>query len=115
MTPTSTPPEVEAALDSFPGVRSSAVIGLPDDNIGNRLHAIIDRPEGPADTDALMAHPGKRLVRYKTPRTFEWVSEPLRDEAGKVRRNALRKDRLAGVLTVFADLAIRFPLLKVGA
>ena len=91
MTPTSTPPEVEAALDSFPGVRSSAVIGQPDDNIGNRL------------------------VRYKTPRTFEWVSEPLRDEAGKVRRNALRKDRLAGVLTVFADLAIRFPLLKVGA
>jgi bile acid-coenzyme A ligase len=88
------PAEVEAALDAFPGVRSSAVIGLPDDNTGNRLHAIIDRPEGPADPAELAAHLGKHLVRYKTPRTFEYVSEPLRDEAGKVRRAALRKERL---------------------
>jgi bile acid-coenzyme A ligase len=88
------PAEVEAALDAFPGVRSSAVIGLPDDNTGNRLHAIIDRPEGAADEAALMAHLHEHLVRYKTPRTFEWVIEPLRDEAGKVRRNALRKERL---------------------
>lgn len=91
------PAEVEAALDSFPGVRSSAVIGLPDDNTGNRLHAIIDRPEGAADEKALLAHLNQHLVRYKTPRTFEWVNEPLRDEAGKVRRSALRKERLAGV------------------
>lgn len=91
------PAEVEAALDSFPGVRSSAVIGLPDDNTGNRLHAIIDRPEGPADEAALLDHLNQHLVRYKTPRTFEWVSEPLRDEAGKVRRAALRKERLAKV------------------
>jgi hypothetical protein len=91
------PAEVEAALDAFPGVRSSAVIGLPDDNTGNRLHAIIDRPEGPADEAALLAHLGKHLVRYKTPRTFEWVSEPLRDEAGKVRRSALKKERLKAV------------------
>ena len=89
------PAEIEAALDAFPGVRSSAVIGLPDDSTGNRLHAIIDRPEGPADDAALLAHLNAHLVRYKTPRTFEYVSEPLRDEAGKVRRNALRKERLA--------------------
>jgi len=69
-------------------------IGLPNDNTGNRLHAIIDRPEGSADPDALMAHLNAHLVRYKTPRTFEWVNEPLRDEAGKVRRNALRQERL---------------------
>jgi bile acid-coenzyme A ligase len=91
------PAEVEAAIDSFPGVRSSAVIGLPDDNTGNRLHAIIDRPEGPANEAALLAHLNQHLVRYKTPRTFEWVNEPLRDEAGKVRRSALRKERLASV------------------
>ncbi len=91
------PAEVEAALDSFPGVRSSAVIGLTDDNTGNRLHAIIDRPAGPADEKALLAHLANHLVRYKTPRTFEWVNEPLRDEAGKVRRSALRKERLASV------------------
>lgn len=88
------PAEVEAALDSFPGVRSSAVIGLPDENTGNRLHAIIDRPEGPADEAALAAHLAERLVRYKTPRTIEYVSEPLRDDAGKVRRRALRDARV---------------------
>ena len=88
------PAEVEAAIDSFPGVRSSAVIGLPDENTGNRLHAIIDRPEGPADEAALMAHLAERLVRYKTPRSVEYISEPLRDDAGKVRRRALRDARI---------------------
>lgn len=88
------PAEVEAAIDAFPGVRSSAVIGLPDDNTGNRLHAIIDRPEGPADEAALTAHLSKHLVRYKLPRSIEYVAEPLRDEAGKVRRKALRDARI---------------------
>ena len=46
---------------------------------------------------ALLDHLKKPLVLYKTPRTFEWVSEPLRDEAGKVRRTALRIERLAAV------------------
>ena len=32
---------------------------------------------------------------YKLPRTFEFVSEPLRDDAGKVRRSALRAERIA--------------------
>lgn len=88
------PAEVEAAIDAFPGVRSSAVIGLPDENTGNRLHGIIDRPEGPADEATLIAHLNRHLVRYKIPRTFEYVAEPLRDEAGKVRRKSLRDVRV---------------------
>lgn len=90
------PAEVEAALDAFPGVRSSAVIGLPDDDLGARLHAIIDRPEGPADGAAMQAHLAEYLVRYKIPRSFEYVSEPLRDDAGKVRRKDLRAARVKG-------------------
>lgn len=88
------PAEVEAAIDSFPGVRSSAVIGLPDEDLGSKLHAIVDRPEGPADQAALLAHLSERLVRYKLPRSFEYVSEPLRDDAGKVRRKTLREERV---------------------
>jgi len=88
------PAEVEAALDAFPGVRSSAVIGLPDDDLGNRIHAIIDRPEGAADAGALQAHLAEHLVRYKIPRSFEYVDEPLRDDAGKVRRKDLRTARV---------------------
>ncbi|HET9730101.1 MAG TPA: AMP-binding protein [Acidimicrobiia bacterium] len=90
------PAEVEAALDEHPRVRSSAVIGLPDDDLGNRIHAIVQTADGAAiDVDELRAHMAERLVRYKIPRTFEFTTEPLRDDAGKLRRSALRAERLA--------------------
>ena len=87
------PAEVEAAIDSHEAVRSSVVIGLPDDDLGQRIHAIIDAPSG-VRADALREHLAARLVRYKIPRSFEFVEEPLRDDAGKVRRSALRDDRI---------------------
>ncbi|MBV9873060.1 MAG: AMP-binding protein, partial [Frankiaceae bacterium] len=88
------PAEVEAALDEHPSVMSSAVIGLPDDDLGNRLHAIVQLDREVSD-DALAAWCRERLTKYKVPRTFERVDEPLRDEASKVRRSQLRADRLA--------------------
>ena len=89
------PAEVEAAIDEYPHVRSSAVIGLPDDDLGNRIHAIVQLAAGSAVTeDELRAHLADRLVRYKIPRSFEFVAEPLRDDAGKVRRSQLRADRV---------------------
>jgi bile acid-coenzyme A ligase len=89
------PAEVEAALDEHPRVRSSAVIGLPDDDLGNRVHAIVQTDDGSKiDVDELRNHLGDRLVRYKIPRTFEFTTEPLRDDAGKLRRSALRAERL---------------------
>jgi bile acid-coenzyme A ligase len=88
------PAEIEAALDAHPAVRSSAVIGLPDEDLGNRLHAIVDAPAGVSE-EALRAHLAESLVAYKIPKSFELVAEPLRDDAGKVRRTALREARLA--------------------
>ena len=87
------PAEIEAAIDAFASVRSSAVIGLPDDDLGNVVHAIVDAPEG-LDQDQLLAHLSERLVRYKIPRTIELTKEPLRDDAGKVRRKQLRQERV---------------------
>jgi len=89
------PAEVEAALDAHPAVRSSAVIGLPDDDLGQRLHAIVDVTSPVSDAE-LAEHVACRLVRYKVPRSFERVDEPLRDDAGKVRRSGLREARLGG-------------------
>ncbi len=78
------PAEIEAALDEHPRVRSCAVIGLPDDDLGNVVHAIVQTDDGsPIDLDDLRAHLAERLVRYKIPRTFEFTDEPLRDDAGK--------------------------------
>jgi len=87
------PAEVEAAIDSHPSVRSSAVIGLPDDDLGQRVHALVDAPAGVSE-DTLRSHLADQIVRYKVPRSFEFVDEPLRDDAGKVRRSALREARL---------------------
>ncbi len=87
------PAEVEAALAAHPAVQSCAVIGLPDDDLGQRVHAIVEaRPA--VDADALRAHLAEHLVRTKIPRSFEFVDAPLRDESGKVRRAALRAERM---------------------
>jgi acyl-CoA synthetase (AMP-forming)/AMP-acid ligase II len=55
-----------------------------------RIVIIIGAGRGLGREHALLAHLRDRLVTYKLPRTFEFVSEPVRDDAGKVRRSALR-------------------------
>jgi bile acid-coenzyme A ligase len=87
------PNEVEGQLQEHPGVLSCAVIGLPDDDLGQRVHAIV-QAEASVTTSELVAFLEGRLVRYKVPRTFEFVDQPLRDDAGKVRRSALRSERV---------------------
>jgi bile acid-coenzyme A ligase len=86
------PAEVEAALEAHPRVRSCAVIGLPDPDLGQRVHAIVEAQMPLAD-DELREHLSQHLARGKHPRSFEYVDAPLRDEAGKVRRSALRDAR----------------------
>ncbi|MDA0790121.1 MAG: AMP-binding protein [Proteobacteria bacterium] len=86
------PAEVEAALDAHPAVRSSAVIGLPDEDLGQVVHGIIDATE-PVSEEELLTFLADRLVRYKIPRSLEFVAEPLRDDAGKTRRSALLQER----------------------
>ena len=93
MARTCIPAEVESALDEHPAVRSSCVIGLPDDDLGNVVHALVD-VVGQASDDDLRTFLRERLTPYKVPKTFERVTEPLRDDAGKVRRSALRAARL---------------------
>jgi bile acid-coenzyme A ligase len=87
------PAEVEAALDEHPAVLSSCVIGLPDDDLGSRVHAIVQLA-APATDDELRAHVAQRLARQKVPATIERVDHPLRDDTGKIRRSALRSARL---------------------
>ncbi|HEU4371832.1 MAG TPA: AMP-binding protein [Methylomirabilota bacterium] len=89
------PAEVEAALDEHPHIASSCVIGLPDDDYGSVVHAIV-QITAPLTAPELDAFLTSRLVRYKRPRTYEFVAEPLRGDDGKVRRSALRAQRLPG-------------------
>ncbi len=88
------PAEIEAAIQEHPAVQSVAVIGLPDDDKGNVVHAIIEADTTTVSADELRTFLAERLVTYKLPRSFEFVNTPLRDDAGKVRRSALRAERI---------------------
>jgi bile acid-coenzyme A ligase len=88
------PAEIEAALEEHPLVASSAVVGLPDDDLGNKVHAIV-QPRPGLTIEVLEKHLAEKLVIYKRPRTYEFVTENVRDDAGKVRRTALRDERIA--------------------
>ena len=87
------PAEIEAALEEHPGVTSSCAIGLPDEEYGNRVHAIVQTavPLAPADLDQFLR---TRLAKYKVPHSYEFVNDPLRGDDGKVRRSALRAARV---------------------
>lgn len=88
------PAEVEAALDAHPAIASSAVVGLPDADLGERVHAIIQlRPGAIFDANAIARHIGARLAKYKWPASYELSAAPLRDDAGKLRRTALKAER----------------------
>jgi bile acid-coenzyme A ligase len=69
------------------------VIGLPDDDLGNIPYAIVEL-SGPVSDQDLMVHLRQRLAPYKLPRVIERATESLRDDAGKVRRSALRAERI---------------------
>jgi bile acid-coenzyme A ligase len=79
------PAEVEAALERHPGVRSAVVVGLPDEDLGQRVHAVVEVDPGVGEA-GLRRHLADHLVPYKTPRGYDLVDEPLRDAAGKVRK-----------------------------
>jgi bile acid-coenzyme A ligase len=91
------PAEVEAAIQQHPAVRSVAVIGLPDDDKGNAIHAIVEADPHDVSADELLTFVADRLVAYKLPRTVEFVDVPLRDDAGKMRRSALRDARVGSL------------------
>lgn len=93
------PAEVEAALLEHPGVAEAIAIGLPDPDLGARVHGIVRLEEGvqPPSVDDLLAFAAERLVSYKLPRSVEFTEEPLRDEAGKARRSRLREERIAAM------------------
>lgn len=92
------PAEVEAALIEHPQVYDVAVIGVPDEDWGKRVHAIIQPadPCAPPEIAAIHAHVRERIAAYKVPKTYEFVAQLPRDDAGKIRRAALVAERASG-------------------
>lgn len=91
------PAEIEAALELLPGVLCAAVIGLPDGDMGNRLHAIIELDAAtptPSNGLAFVAEAMAKLSPLKRPKSVEFTTDRIRDDSGKVRRSQLREKRL---------------------
>jgi bile acid-coenzyme A ligase len=89
------PAEVEAAIESHPLVESCCVVGLPDDDLGNRLHAVVHLYDEVSDVE-LTAFVEELLASHKRPHSYERSDQPLRDDAGKMRRSTIRQSRLDG-------------------
>jgi long-chain acyl-CoA synthetase len=89
------PAEVEAALIEDDDVVDAAVIGLPDERMGQKVHAVVElRPSATRDADALTARLAGRLADFKLPRTLEFVDELPREPNGKVLKTRLREERM---------------------
>ncbi len=88
------PREVEAAIDALPGVIESAVVGLPHDDFGEAVTAVVVG-EG-LDEAAVIAALYDRLARFKRPKRVLFLGALPRNAMGKVQKAALRK-RLAGL------------------
>ena len=88
------PQVVERVINACPGVRESAVLGVPDDRRGERVAAVIVRDDPALDERRLRAHWAERLVDYQRPLEVVFVDALPRNAMGKVLRRELR-DQLA--------------------
>jgi malonyl-CoA/methylmalonyl-CoA synthetase len=87
------PQVVERAINACPGVRESAVVGMPDARRGERVVAFIVREDPALDEARLTEFLSQRLVDYQRPRQVMFIEELPRNAMGKVLRRELQ-DRL---------------------
>ncbi|MEM8607768.1 MAG: AMP-binding protein [Myxococcota bacterium] len=82
--------EIEACLLEHPACAEVAVVGMPDDDLGQRIVAFVVLRDGqPDDTAPLMDHASTQLSRHKQPREVRFVDELPRNAMGKVQKKRL--------------------------
>ena len=92
------PAEIEGVLAEHPEVVDSAVFGLPDEKMGQRVHALVElRPGSTQHEESLLAFMSERLAKFKLPRRIELVDRLPREPSGKVLKRQLRDARLAAI------------------
>ena len=86
------PREVEDVLAEHPGVRESAVVGVPDEKRGETVKAFVSLKAGATATpEELIAHCKERMAAYKYPRQIEIIDELPKTVTGKILRRELRE------------------------
>jgi len=88
------PLEIEDVLSAHPGVVEVAVVGVPDERLGQRVAAVV---VGTATADELDAHClASPLARFKRPREYRHVDALPKSASGKILRRMLRDERMEG-------------------
>jgi long-chain acyl-CoA synthetase len=94
------PAEIENVLLSHPQVADAAVFGIPHDDWGEEVKAVIEPAAGAlADSklaDDILAFCAGRLARFKTPKSIDFIGEMPRDPNGKLYKRKLRDPYWAG-------------------
>jgi len=91
------PGEVEEVLTGHPAVADVAVVGVPDDQFGQRLRAfVVVRPESTVGEDELRTYLKDRIARFKVPRDFAFLEALPRNALGKVVKRDLMEAALDG-------------------
>ncbi|MFD2420148.1 long-chain-fatty-acid--CoA ligase [Amycolatopsis pigmentata] len=89
--------EVENVLAQHPAVAACAVIGVPDDTWGERVHAVVVLADGATvDADTLREHCARSIARYKAPRSVEFTAALPMSGAGKILKQELRARHWTG-------------------
>jgi acyl-CoA synthetase (AMP-forming)/AMP-acid ligase II len=92
------PVEIEIALRAHPAVFDCAVFGVPDEEWGESLKAVVAlKPEAEATADALLDFCRERLAGYKVPRSVDFVDEIPYNPSGKPLKRELRARYWEGV------------------
>ena len=87
------PAEIEAVIYEHPDVLDIAVFGVPDDEWGESVHAVVQpKPGVTLDIDALATFVNERVAGYKRPRTYEVRDELPRTDSGKLLKRVLRDE-----------------------
>jgi fatty-acyl-CoA synthase len=85
------PAEVEDLLAAVSGVREVAVVGVPDEQFGQRLRAIVSLVPGAQVSESdLQEHVRRHLARYKVPREIVFLDQLPRNATGKILKRELR-------------------------
>jgi len=86
------PREVEEVLFAHNNIVEAAVIGYPDPNLGEAVHAYVVLKEVAAtSTEDLLAYCTKHMVKYKVPKVIEIMDELPKNTTGKILRRSLKE------------------------
>src|SRR5690606_35019269 len=84
------PREVEEVLYTHPAIREAAVVGVPDERLGEEIAAVITPEDGQSiDAQDLRAWLGERLAAYKVPRIYEFVHALPKGATGKILKREI--------------------------